>query len=170
MNAAGRAGTPADSAARCRCRPARIPLAVATNRLFFKIHPPAMKTSTGNRIGVQGEMIGGDSNALVQQLSWDLAQQDGRAEARDSDRELALRELTGPGRDPAPEVPPGAERLVTWNANPEEAGHLIPEIPAEDETDVSAEMAEEGRGEAEQDLRRAVNAEPHLRHEPPHPG
>jgi hypothetical protein len=40
------------------------------------------------------------------------------------------------------------------------------EIPAEDEADVAAELAGEGEGEAEQDLRRAVNAETHPHHKP----
>jgi hypothetical protein len=53
---------------------------------------------------------------------------------------------------------------VTWDESPEEAGHLANEVPAEDETAVSAELAEEGRGEAEEDLRRAMDAETHPRH------
>ncbi len=111
-----------------------------------------------------GEGIDGVGSARLEQESQDLAQQDGRAEARNSDRELALRELTGPEADLAQEVPAGAEKLVTWDASPEEAGHLLQDIPAEDEADVSAELAEEGRGEAEQDLRRAVDAETHPHH------
>jgi hypothetical protein len=107
--------------------------------------------------------------ARLQQDSQDLAKQDGRAEARASDRELALRELTGPEGASAQEIPAGAEGLVTWDASPEEAGHLTREIPAEDEADDSAEEAKEGRGEAEHDLRRAVNAEIHPRQESPNP-
>jgi hypothetical protein len=129
-----------------------------------------MKTTARDQIEVHEEGIDGVGNARLQQHSQDLAQQDGRAEARDSDRERALHELTGPDGDPSQEIPPGAEGLVTWDVSPEEAGHLTQEIPAEDEADVSAELAEEGRGEAEQDLRRAVNTETHLRHEPPYPG
>lgn len=144
--------------ARCRWRQARTLFPTATNRHFSKIYPPAMKTAARDQIEVHGEGIDGVGKARLQQNSQDLAQQDGRAEARDSDRERALRELTGPDGDPAQEVPPGAEGLVAWDVSPEEAGHLIEEIPSEDEADVSAELAEEGRGEAEQDLRRAVKA------------
>lgn len=129
----------------------------------------AMKTSAQDGIEGHGEGIDGVGNARLEQESQNLAQQDGRAEARASDRALALQELTGPEGDLAQEVPAGAEKLVTWDASPEEAGHLMREIPAEDEADVSAELAEEGRGEAEQDLRRAVDAETHPRHEPPNP-
>jgi hypothetical protein len=100
------------------------------------------------------------STARLQQSSQDLAQQDGRTEARDADRRSALRELTGPDLDAAPEVPAGAENLVTWDEAPAAAGHLTPETPSEDEADVSADSAEEGRGEAEQDLRRAAHTAP----------
>jgi hypothetical protein len=125
-----------------------------------------MKTSTQDQAEGHGEGIDGVGNTRLEQESQDLAKQDGRAEARHSDRELALRELTGPEEDSSQEVPAGAEELVTWDASPEEAGHLMPEIPAEDEGDVSAELAEEGRGEAEEDLRRAVDVEIHPGHEP----
>ncbi len=123
----------------------------------------AMNSINRDQIEAHGEGIDGVGPDRVQQDSHDLARQDGRAEARDSDREHALRELTAPGGEPAQEVPPGAENLVTWDASPAEAGHLTPEVDPEDEADVAAELAEEGRGEAEQDLRRAASAEP----EPP---
>ena len=128
-----------------------------------------MKTSTQDQSEVHGETAAGASNAQLQQLSRDLAHQDGRTEARAFDRELARREFTGTARagQPAQEVPPGAEGLVTWDVSAEEAGHLTPDIPSEDEANDSAELAAEGRGEAEQDLRRAAEAETHLRHEAP---
>jgi hypothetical protein len=126
-----------------------------------------MTTSTLDRIAIQGELIGGDSNARLRKNSQDLARQDGRSEAREADRVLALCELTKPDEDSAPEVPAGAESLVTWDVSPEVAGHLIPEIQADDEADFSAEEAEEGREEAEQDLRRAVHAESRFRHDSP---
>ena len=119
------------------------------------------------QIDDHGEEIDGVGKAQLQQNAKDLAGQDGRAEARDSDRDVALRELTGPEGDSSPEVPAGAESVVTWNESPEATGHLMHEIPAEDEADVAAELAEEGRGEAEQDLRRAVHAESHPRHKLP---
>ena len=124
-----------------------------------------MNTSERNQIEGHGEEIDGVGKARLQQESQDLARQDGRAEARDSDRGAALRELTGPEGDLSPEVPAGAEELVTWDVSPEAAGHLIPEIAPEDEAEVSAELAEEGREEAEQDLRRAASAETHPRHQ-----
>jgi hypothetical protein len=126
-----------------------------------------MKTFTRDQIAVQGEMIGGNSNSRLRQNSQDLARQDGRTEAREADRELALGELTRPDGDSAPEIPPGAESLVTWDVNPEVTGHLIPEMPADDEADFSAEEAEEGRDEAEQDLRRAAHAASRFRHASP---
>jgi hypothetical protein len=118
------------------------------------------------QIDDHGEEIDGVGKAQLQQNAKDLAGQDGRAEARDSDRELALRALTGPEGDSPPEVPAGAEALVIWDVSPEAAGRIMPEIPAEDEAEVAAELAGEGEGEAEQDLRRAVNAETHPRHKP----
>jgi hypothetical protein len=133
----------------------------------FEIDQPSMTTSKRDEIEGNDEGIDAVGTARLQQESQDLAQQDGRAEARDSDRRLALRELTGPGGDSPQEVPAGAEGLVTWDSSPEEAGHLTQEILPEDEADVSADLADEGRGEAEQDLRRAVNAETQPRHEPP---
>ena len=129
-----------------------------------------MTTSERDQNEGHGEDLDTVGAARLQQESQDLAKQDGRAEARASDRELALRELTGPEGDSAPEIPAGAEGLVTWDASAEEAGHLTPEIPAEDEADDSAEEAEEGRGEAESELRRAADAEIHPRREVPHPG
>jgi hypothetical protein len=126
-----------------------------------------MNTSERNQIDGHGEEIDGVGKARLQQNAKDLAEQDGRAEARDSDCEGAFRELRGPEGDSAPEVPAGAEALVTWDMSPEAAGHLLQEIPTEDEADVAADLAEEGRGEAELDLCRAVNAETHPRHEPP---
>ncbi len=123
-----------------------------------------MKSSTKDQIGTHGEEIDGVGPDRLQQESKDLAQQDGRAEARDADRERAFRELTGPAGDPAPEVPAGAEELVTWDVSPEAAGHLTPEVAPDDEADVSTELADEGRVEAEQELRRAANAE--SRHRP----
>jgi hypothetical protein len=129
-----------------------------------------MKTSAQDQIESHGEGIDGIGNTRLEQESHDLAKEDGRAEARDSDRKLALRELTEPEADSSLEVPAGAEELVTWDTSPEEAGHLMQDIPAEDEGDVSAELADEGSGEAEQDLRRAVDAQIHPRHEPLSPG
>ena len=129
-----------------------------------------MKTSAPEQIESHGEGIDGVGNTRLEQESQDLAKEDGRAEARDSDRKLALRELTEPEANSSQEVPAGAEELVTWDASPEEAGHLMQDIPAEDEGEVSAELAEEGRGEAEQDLRRAADAETHSRQAPPNPG
>lgn len=96
-----------------------------------------------------------------------LAQQDGRAEARAGDRVDAAREQAGPPPDSTPETPIGAETLVTWDTSPDQAGHRSTEIVSDDEADVSADLAEEGSGEAEQELRRAANAEDHPRHRPP---
>jgi hypothetical protein len=129
-----------------------------------------MNPSEKNQIDGHGEEIDGVGKARLQQNAKDLAEQDGRAEARDSDRELALRELTGPEADSAPEIPAGAEGVVTWDESPESTGHFMQETPSEDEADVSSELAEEGRGEAEQDLRRAADAETHPRHAPPQTG
>jgi hypothetical protein len=120
-----------------------------------------MKTPAQEQIEGHGEGIDGVGKDRLEQEARDLAKQDDRPEARNSDRDLALRELSDPEDDSAPEVPAGAEGLVTWDESPEEAGHLANEVPAEDETAVSTELAEEGRGEAEQELRRAADAEIH---------
>jgi hypothetical protein len=128
-----------------------------------------MTTFERDQIEGREENIDTVGAARLQQASQDLAKQDGRAEARASDRELALRELTGPEGNSAQEIPAGAEGLVTWDASPELAGHLTREIPAEDEAVDSAEEAEEGEGEAEHDLRCAANVDIHPRHESPNP-
>ena len=116
-------------------------------------------THTQRPVGIREADLDSAESARLAQHSQDLARQDGRAESRASDRELAWGELTGPDADPAQEIPTGAEELVTWDASPEQAGHLIPEIEADDEADVAAAMAVEGSGEAEQELRRAANSE-----------
>ena len=56
-----------------------------------------------------------------------------------------------------------SEELVSWDTSPDAAGHRLPESVPEDEADDSAALAEEGIGEAEQDLRRAANAALHPR-------
>lgn len=127
------------------------------------MNPPAR-----DRSEMPGDKLGGDPNVMGPRVSEDLAHQDGRAEARESDRESARHDLLRLADDGAPEVPPGADSLVTWNIPAEETGHHTPEIPAEDEADVSATMAEEGSGEAEQELRRAANEETRPHHRPPH--
>jgi len=101
---------------------------------------------------------------MLQGAAEELAQQDGRSEARDEDRSEARREHA---EDAAPEVPAGDENLVAWNSSPDEAGHRSPETVSDDEADVSAALAEEGSREAEQDLRRAVNTERHPHHGSP---
>jgi hypothetical protein len=104
---------------------------------------------------------------LLQGNATELAQQDGRSEARAEDRTEAIREQTRPAADAAQEVPAGDEALVTWNASPDQSGHLTAESVVDDEADDSTELAEEGEGEAEQDLRRAANAETHPHAPPP---
>jgi hypothetical protein len=129
-----------------------------------------MNTTTRAQIEVPGEPGRSDAAARLRQKSLELAQQDGRAEARQEDRENALRELASPAEDTAPEIPPGAEELVTWDVSPAEAGQATPESVSEDEADVSAELAEEGLGEAEQELRRAAEAKAHPHAGPQDPG
>jgi hypothetical protein len=131
-----------------------------------------MNTTTRDQVEVPGEPGRSDAAALLRQKSLDLAQQDGRSEAREEDRENALHELTSPdsGEEIAPEIPPGAEELVTWDASPGEAGKAIPESISEDEADVFAEQAEEGLGEAEQELRRAAETKAHPHSAPKGPG
>ena len=110
-----------------------------------------------------------DDTTLLQANATELAQQDGRAEARDEDRTAAFREQTAPEGEAAQEIPAGDEALVTWNISPDQTGHLTPESVSDDEADDSAELAEEGSVEAEQDLRRSANAESHPHHPPPPP-
>lgn len=110
---------------------------------------------------------GENENAVTRLHAADLAHQDGRSEARDQDRSAALREKTDTETDTAQEVPSGAEELVSWDTSPDAAGHRMPESIAEDEADDSAMLAEEGIGEADQDLRRAVNAALHPRRPAP---
>lgn len=53
----------------------------------------------------------------------------------------------------AQEIPTGAEDLVVWDVSPDEAGHLVEPCEAEDESTVQATMAEQGRDDADRDLR-----------------
>ncbi len=116
-----------------------------------------MNTPEEEQIDPHEEGIDRLEIARLNQDSQELAQQDGRTEARKSDRELALHELHGTDPEPAQEIPPGAEGLVTWDTNAEESGHVTEEVPTEDEADVATQMAEEGEAEAEQELRRAAH-------------
>lgn len=88
----------------------------------------------------------------------ELAALDGRAEARDHDRLEAACEAAGPGDPAAQEVPTGAECLVTWDVSRDETGHRVEPCEAEDEATVEADMAEQGRDDADRDLRRATGA------------
>lgn len=98
-----------------------------------------------------------EDTALLRSNATELARQDGRAEARDDDRTAAFRERTAAADDSAQEVPAGDETLVTWDGSPDETGHRIPDAAADDEATVSADLAEEGSGEAETELRRAAS-------------
>jgi hypothetical protein len=97
-----------------------------------------------------------------------LARQDGRTEARAGDRAEAAREQTGPPPESSPETPAGAEALVTWDASPDQAGHRSNEAVPEDEADDDATLAEEGSGEAEEELRRAAIPADPSRHRETH--
>ena len=119
-----------------------------------------MQTPGSDQIQSHEEGIDAIEIARLKQDSQDLARQDGRSEARNSDHALALHELHGTDREPAREIPPGAQGLVAWDVAPEESGHLTEDVPAEDEATVAAEMAGEGRAEAEQDLRRSAQVRP----------
>jgi hypothetical protein len=121
-----------------------------------------MKTPPPFQFEGHDEGIDGVGSSELDKESEALARQDGRDEARDSDRELAFRELTGPEGHLAQEIPRGAEGLVTWDSNPEETGHLIEEVPSDDEASIAAEEAEEGRVEAEEELRNAVDEQRRL--------
>ncbi len=91
--------------------------------------------------------------------SRELAGLDARADApEDADRPQAPESGTHVVPGAAQEIPPGAEDLVTWDVSPDDAGHLVEEIEAEDEADVPATMAEQGRNDADQDLRRVNRA------------
>lgn len=46
----------------------------------------------------------------------------------------------------------------TWDAMPDESGHIISIAEAEDEANLSIEMNEQGREAAEQDLRKMVRS------------
>ena len=99
------------------------------------------------------------SDKLLQRRAQDLAEEDGRTEARDADRAEALKELSGLTEDPPPEVPPGDENLTTWNESPDLTGHAAPTFSPDDETDIAAELTEEGVEEADVDRRRAAKDE-----------
>ncbi|MGI9115990.1 MAG: hypothetical protein DLM52_01020 [Chthoniobacterales bacterium] len=123
-----------------------------------------METRPPGKIEAKGVGIGAVSDKLLQQRAQDLAEEDGRTESTDADRARALEELIGPSANPAPEVPPGDENLITWNENPDVTGHAVPTFLPDDEADVSAELTEEGVEEADQDRRRAAKDE-----DPPRP-
>jgi hypothetical protein len=85
-----------------------------------------------------------------------LAEEDGRIEPTEADRAAALKELTGLTKDSPPEVPPGDENLTSWNESPDLTGHAAPTSSPPDETDIEAELTEEGVDEADIDQRRAA--------------
>lgn len=118
-----------------------------------------MPNKPRGRIEAEGVGIGAVSDKLLQRRAQDLAEEDGRTEARDADRAEALKELSGLTEDPPPEVPPGDENLTTWNESPDLTGHAAPTFPPDDETDIAEELTEEGVEEADVDRRRAAKDE-----------
>ena len=118
-----------------------------------------MENTPRGRIEAQGVGIGAPSDQLLRQRARDLAQQDGRTGPTKADRAEALQALTGLTENPAPEVPPGDERLTRWNESPELSGHAVATFWADDEAELSAELTEEGVEEADQDRRRAAKDE-----------
>jgi hypothetical protein len=118
--------------------------------------PVAMKQDIPPTSATPVAPTGEDDTALLRGNTAELARQDGRAEARDEDLTEAVREQNVPAADSAQEVPAGDETLVTWDSSPDETGHRTLESADDDEATVAADLAEEGSGEAEQDLRRAA--------------
>jgi hypothetical protein len=118
-----------------------------------------METGPSGKIEAQGVGIAAVSGKLLQQRAQDLAEQDGRTEPTDADRAHALEALSSPITNTAPEVPPGDENLTIWNQSPDVTGHIVPNIPPDNEADISAELTKEGVEEADQDRRRAAKDE-----------
>lgn len=73
-----------------------------------------------------------------------------------NDEALRLgRSPLAPSPEPqAPELPPGAEEVISYDENPVEEGHIVPRLEPEDEALVDAELIEEGLDQAERDLRK----------------
>jgi hypothetical protein len=118
-----------------------------------------METRPSGKIEAQGLGIAAVSDKLLQQRALDLAEQDGRTRPTDADRGRALRELSSPIANRAPEVPLGDENLTVWNQSPDMTGHIVPNVLADDEAGISAELTKEGVEEADQDRRRAAKDE-----------
>ena len=118
-----------------------------------------MPNKPRGRIEAEGVGIGAVSDKLLRRRAQDLAEEDGRTEPTHADRAEALKELSGLTEDPPPEVPPGDENLTTWNESPDLTGHAAPTFSPDDETDIGAELTEEGLEEADVDRRRAAKDE-----------
>jgi hypothetical protein len=115
-----------------------------------------MPNKPRGRIEAAGVGIGAVSDELLERRARDLAEEDGRSEPTEADRAAALKELTGLTEDSPPEVPPGDENLTSWNESPDLIGHAVPTFSPPDETDIEAELTEEGVDEADIDQRRAA--------------
>lgn len=121
-----------------------------------------MKSPPSDPIVYPPDPSGEDESTVARADATALARQDGRTEARAGDR-AAARDQTGAPSEATLETPAGAEELVTWDTSPDEAGHRSAEAVPDDEADDDAALAEEGSDEAEQERRRAANAEGHPR-------
>ena len=118
-----------------------------------------MKNKPRGRIEVRGEGVSAVSDQLLEQRAHDLAQEDGRINPTDADLKKAREELSAVTDDPAPEIPPGAENLTSWDENADIGGQAVDTSPPDQDVDVGLELVEEGVEEADLDQRRAAKDE-----------
>ena len=79
--------------------------------------------------------------------------EDPEVDPRDIDE--AAQEITDPGVEPPPELPPGAENLTEWDEAPGTRGTATPSGLGDDENQVGQELVEDGVEAADRDSRLA---------------
>lgn len=82
-----------------------------------------------------------------------LKNDDPDVDPRDIDE--AAQETTDPGVEPAPELPPGAEKLTQWDEAPGTRGSATPSELVDDESQIGEELVQDGVEAADRDSRLA---------------
>lgn len=110
-----------------------------------------------DRLKPEAPGTGAPSELEIEQRAIELAQSDGRDAFTDGDLERAAAELGGLAEAAsAPEADETAEQITEWDSPIDEAGHRVEKHPLDDESTIAEQLIEDGREEADHDLRAAA--------------
>ena len=119
----------------------------------------SMSTHNPGRIQIHGEGVGEISDEVIETRAKELAQMDGRPEAKEHDRVRAREELLNPGPSPAPEADETVTPVELWSKAIASRGHEGVHTELEDEANLAEQLVEEGVEEADREQRLSASEE-----------